>query len=138
MIEFCLYYSKCIDGDFTATDLDIFRVSIKANDANNITGFLHREAGYYLQYYEGEKPNVAQLTQNLMDDDRHHSFTIIDQGNTPSRTFDGWSMGYANTAKTTLGLKANDENVAFSAQDVTKFLIRASEAGASGVNSVTS
>ncbi len=123
MIEYILYHSRCTHRDFSITDLDILRVAMAANSEHQVTGFLHREAGFYVQYYEGCKSKVDQLTQNLQGDNRHYNFTILSQGQTPERLFSNWSMGYSGSTATTLGLEDSDD-AAFGccADGVTRFL----------------
>jgi hypothetical protein len=132
MFEYVLYHSKCVHRHFSPADLDILRSAINANRQHNITGFLHREAGYYIQYFEGAKPKTEQLLTNLMADKRHYDFTVLDQGVTESRAFEDWSMGYANTAQTTLGLPDRDDlSFGYTAPEVFNFLKVASTVGKS-------
>ena len=106
MFEYVLYHSRCTFQDFHISDLDILRTAISANEEYGLTGFLHREAGYFIQCYEGPKDKVDQLTVNLMGDMRHFDFTIIGQGQVDQRRFGGWSMGYSNPQNPRRGLAA--------------------------------
>lgn len=81
------------------------RTAIAANELHGLTGFLHKEAGYFVQYFEGSPDKTKQLTANLLADDRHFDFTVIGHGTTPQRVFQNWSMGYSNSSATMLGLK---------------------------------
>lgn len=104
MIEYLFYHSRCTLQDFHITDLDILRTAISVNEQHGLTGFLHREAGYFIQYFEGPKAKIEQLTANLVSDRRHSNFTVIGQGEMPHRLFQDWSMGYSNSPTTVLGL----------------------------------
>lgn len=109
MFDYVLYHSRCVYDDFNVADLDILKLAIKANDTHAITGYLHREAGYYVQYFEGKPDDVAQLSANLLADRRHFGFTVLEQGQNQERQFEGWSMGYSNSPTTALGLVDRDD-----------------------------
>ncbi len=109
MLEYVLYHSRCVFQDFHISDLDILRTAISANEEHGLTGFLHREAGYFVQYYEGPKDKVEQLTANLMRDTRHYDFTIIGQGQVEARRFADWSMGYSGPKTAQMGLDVQDD-----------------------------
>jgi hypothetical protein len=104
MFKYVLYHSRCTFQDFHITDLDILRTAIAANEQHGLTGFLHREAGYYIQYYEGPEDRADQLTQNLERDTRHYNFTILGEGFVEQRRFDDWSMGYSDPQHARMGL----------------------------------
>jgi hypothetical protein len=104
MFEYVLYHSRCTFLDFHISDLDILRIAISANEEHGLTGFLHREAGYFIQCYEGPKDKVDQLTVNLKGDMRHFDFTIIGQGQVEQRRFGSWSMGYSDPQNARMGL----------------------------------
>jgi hypothetical protein len=109
MFEYVLYHSRCIYQDFHISDLDILRTAISANEQHGLTGFLHREAGYFIQYFEGPKDKVEQLAANLMRDARHYDFTIIGQGQVETRRFGDWSMGYSGPKSAHMGLGIEDD-----------------------------
>ena len=109
MFGYVLYHSRCVYDGFNVADLDIIKQAINANKKHGLTGYLHREAGFYVQYYEGDSAAVEQLTANLGADTRHFEMTIIDQGEIAERLFADWSMGYSSSGKTTLGLIDRDD-----------------------------
>ena len=103
-INYVFYWSRCRNRAYDVTDIDIMRSSIRNNAASNITGFLHREAEFYIQYFEGPEGAVNQLRDTLLTDTRHFNFQLLDTGRTPTRIFSEWSMGYSNERKSQIGL----------------------------------
>ena len=101
--SYVLYRSRCMSNRFELTDINILRSALRNNSANNITGFLHREAGFYLQYFEGPHTAVEKLHQLLTEDPRHCDFRLLDGDETRDRCFPGWSMGYSHESKSEFG-----------------------------------
>lgn len=52
--------------------------------------------GCFIQILEGEKPKVIEMYERIIADSRHHSKIIIEQGESDSRQFPDWSMGFKN------------------------------------------
>ncbi|WP_363322756.1 BLUF domain-containing protein [uncultured Litoreibacter sp.] len=99
-----LYWSHCRCKAFDVTDIEIMRSSIRNNAANGLTGFLYREAGFYVQLFEGPKSAVEHLHKTLLNDRRHYGFQLIFASQSNQRLFVDWSMGYSNDAANQLGL----------------------------------
>lgn len=70
---------------------------IKAREKNlglAITGMLYYFDGKFIQLIEGPEPAVRQLATEIENDPRHKHFLVLKDGNTESRYFEDWSMGF--------------------------------------------
>jgi len=64
----------------------------KNNAANNITGVISYNNGYYLQVIEGDNEAIAQLHYNLFKDNRHKNIQTILDINVNHRYFSHWGL----------------------------------------------
>lgn len=71
---------------------DIAEVSIKHNNADNITGILCYGNGYFLQCVEGTKQALTNLKNRLLVDNRHKDLMVLDFSALAERRFVGWSL----------------------------------------------
>ena len=71
----------------------IISKSTQNNKRFHITGFLHYERCWFLQYVEGPKGAVEGCLARIARDRRHMNFRIIADGELDKRLYDGWSMG---------------------------------------------
>lgn len=97
---FILYLSsasKLMNDDELFDLLDRVR---EKNTKAGITGMLLYKGGNFLQLLEGDKDAVEALFQNIEKDSRHTDIRTIMKGETDTRTFESWSMGFANMDKT--------------------------------------
>lgn len=71
---------------------DIAEVAVKANKKHGITGILCYGNGCFFQCVEGSEQVLTNLKNNLLKDERHKDFKIIDFSPIESRRFDSWSL----------------------------------------------
>jgi hypothetical protein len=99
---FQLTYSSVASPGISAKDIeDIIAEAKQFNTANNITGCLIYNNGYFLQFLEGEKEIVMTLVNKIKLDDRHDHFTILSEDQTDFRIFKDWAMAYYHNPKYT-------------------------------------
>lgn len=97
-----LYHSKALLPNTVDSHNDILRASQINNSRDNITGFLHREDGYFLQFLEGPKTKLFATLQRIGHDPRHCDFVIKHFGPAERRMLPDWDMGYAGTDQLSL------------------------------------
>ena len=92
-LEFILYTSES-EGVLSERDVwDIVYRSVRNNEQDKITGFLHHCDGHFLQYLEGP-PEVLQFrVDRISGDPRHRSLKVIAMGPLSQRLFPEWDMG---------------------------------------------
>ena len=67
--------------------------SLYSNILHNITGVLLTDTQFFAQILEGQSSKVNQLYENILQDERHHSVTLLQQTATNVRLFHRWPMG---------------------------------------------
>ena len=81
---------------------EILKVSRERNSGQGITGLLiyryspDTKSGHFIQMLEGEEQSLRTLYDKIVRDKRHHTKLILDEGETPSRMFGEWAMGFKN------------------------------------------
>lgn len=100
---FYIIYVSTASKPMSESDLeDVLRKSRKNNPAWGLTGLLiyrfskAENMGCFIQVLEGEKTKVIEMYERIVGDKRHHSKIIIEQGESDSRQFPDWSMGFKN------------------------------------------
>lgn len=73
----------------------IYLQSRNRNPKVGITGYLHREADFYVQYIEGPKAAITDLSRRIRRDGRHGGIRALDTGTLEARRFDGWDMAFS-------------------------------------------
>jgi hypothetical protein len=92
-IGFFVYRSRLL-CDLSPEDLDRLVTTARAlNTANDITGFMILEEGYFYHYFEGPGQTCERLMARLKDDPRHTDIKILGSGLRYGRHFGHWSMG---------------------------------------------
>lgn len=91
--SFVLYRSKARRNLGQAAVLDIVTTSARANAREGLTGFLHFDRGYFLQYLEGPKGPLARKVARIHKDRRHSEMVILADGTIDERFFESWDMG---------------------------------------------
>jgi hypothetical protein len=66
------------------------------NKTLNITGLLIYNAGFFLQFLEGDKSNVQMLYKKIQNDSRHGKVKILYEQKEDKRIFNEWDMAYKN------------------------------------------
>jgi hypothetical protein len=72
----------------------ILETSRRNNPANGITGLLIHRGGNFIQYLEGEEPDLRRLYATICADPRHAGTTVLSEGPIPRRQFTGWTMNF--------------------------------------------
>jgi hypothetical protein len=67
-----------------------------ANSKRDITGMLLYHKGQFLQVLEGDQAVLANLREKIFDDPRHHSVELLACEPIAARSFQSWSMAFAN------------------------------------------
>ena len=84
---------------FTSGDLHkLLAVAVERNRANNLTGCLHYEGGYFMQYIEGEPDALRETVERIKRDRRHRIFYSADKIDVPARRFPDWYMNWEERA----------------------------------------
>ncbi|MFK7751561.1 MAG: BLUF domain-containing protein [Sedimentitalea sp.] len=64
------------------------------NRDSGLTGFLHREGDFFVQYIEGPKEKLDQTIARIRKDPRHTDLIILDEQPLDSRKLPDWQMGF--------------------------------------------
>lgn len=83
--------SRVDHNDDVALD-GIFRISVKNNLRDRITGALALPDGKFVQVIEGARRDVAALMVRVRADDRHLNVTVLGDWSITARLFEGWAM----------------------------------------------
>lgn len=83
--------SRIDHNDDVALD-GIFRISVKNNLRDRITGALALPDGKFVQVIEGARRDVAALMVRVRADDRHLNVTVLGDRSVTARLFEGWAM----------------------------------------------
>lgn len=76
----------------------LLRIAQTHNRSKGITGMLVYHNHCFLQLLEGEEQDVLALMAHIAEDRRHHQVKIVAQDNITVRAYDGWAMGFVDTA----------------------------------------
>ena len=93
---FWLYVSTAKVAPRSADDALIYLQARDKNASHEISGYLHRENGYYVQYIEGPKAALDQLKHRIRQDWRHTDLRVLCEGVLEARRFSGWDMAFTN------------------------------------------
>ncbi|MDT0682217.1 BLUF domain-containing protein [Roseicyclus sp. F158] len=96
MLYHWLYISTAKVLPRSPEDVMIYLHARNRNADLEITGYLHRENGYYTQYVEGPKNALDQLKLLINKDWRHENIRSLSEGHTPVRRFSGWDMAFTD------------------------------------------
>lgn len=66
------------------------------NQRNDITGLLLYKDGNFMQYLEGPEDKVMQLYNRILTDPRHKQIMTLLKGESETRQFQNWTMGFKN------------------------------------------
>ncbi|MBX2945513.1 MAG: BLUF domain-containing protein [Cyclobacteriaceae bacterium] len=90
-----LVYTSHATNPLTPEELiQLLKESRLYNKQHHITGMLLYLNGKFIQILEGKKEDVTGVYANICRDKRHHRVITIMEGNSPSRIFHDWSMGF--------------------------------------------
>jgi hypothetical protein len=74
--------------------IELLRESRNNNTSLNITGMLVYLNGKFIQVIEGRKASVLDLFNRIISDTRHRRVIKVMEGNSSTRIFKDWSMGF--------------------------------------------
>lgn len=107
-LSFALYRSKATRKVTEKTVIDILAKSIRNNESEGLTGFLHTDHDHFLQYLEGPPNPLMRKLVRIQKDRRHKNFMILAEGVIDERFFPDWDMGQiSNTILPFEGLLSN-------------------------------
>ncbi len=99
---FQLTYSSVASRGISVKDIEnIIAEAKQFNTANNITGCLIYNNGYFLQILEGDKEIVMTLLNKIRLDDRNDHLSILSEDQSNFRIFKDWAMAYYHNPKYT-------------------------------------
>lgn len=78
-------------GDSPALDA-IFRVSVRNNSRDKITGALALPDGKFVQVIEGRRRDLDSLMVRIQADERHTNVVVLGVRDIAARLFPGWAM----------------------------------------------
>jgi len=78
-------------GDSPALDA-IFRVSVRNNSRDKITGALALPDGKFVQVIEGRRRDLDSLMLRIQADERHTNVVVLGVWDVAARLFPGWAM----------------------------------------------
>ncbi len=96
MLSYWLYISTVGIHPNSAEEALIFRIAKERNRDLGVTGYLHRENGYFVQYIEGSEDVLEKIKNMIRADWRHSNVRDLETGVTLTRRFDGWDMVFSN------------------------------------------
>lgn len=89
---------SCIPHDDTPALDAIFRVSLRNNARDRITGALALPDGKFVQTIEGESRSLEALMDRLYADPRHEDVIVLGRWPISARLFSGWAMARPDPA----------------------------------------
>lgn len=90
-----LVYTSPATNPFGESDLiSLLKECREFNRRNEITGMLLYIQGKFIQVLEGNREAVLQLFERISADPRHQRVAVIMEGESPTRIFKDWSMGF--------------------------------------------
>lgn len=90
-----LIYTSYAVRPFSDKELKDLLIEARANNfTNKITGMLIYLQQRFIQVLEGDKNKVMELLDVIRHDPRHNKVNIILEGNSRTRIFRNWSMGF--------------------------------------------
>lgn len=92
-LTFALYRSKAKRPITQKTIIDILAKSVRNNNGEGLTGFLHTDHDHFLQYLEGPPATLMRKLARIRKDHRHKNFMILAEGVLDERLFPDWDMG---------------------------------------------
>lgn len=106
-MKFVLYVSEALVGPDSPEEADVFLSAVLRNARLGLTGHLHREGRYFVQYLEGPDETVDRMMAAIRVDPRHRNVEVRGSHSIRQRRFADWCMvltprtrtSYANWAK---------------------------------------
>ncbi|NDR56383.1 BLUF domain-containing protein [Aliiruegeria sabulilitoris] len=96
-MQWLVYISEACVAPQSADAAQIYLTARKRNQELGLTGYLHREKGYFVQYVEGPPDGLDTLLKSLRRDWRHRHMQVYGRGPLKSRRFPNWDMAFTET-----------------------------------------
>ncbi len=109
-----IYSSEVSDTVSMKTIEDILKVAHSRNNELGVTGVLLCDGFKFLQVLEGGPEEIQSLLQSIKQDPRHHDLEILMQGESNTRFFSDWSMGFVDTGTVLADLVQSLDGQSFS------------------------
>ena len=107
-MKYIVYVSQAAKA-FSTDDLaGLLTHSRERNSADGVTGLLvYRyntdfKRGNFLQVLEGTDDELDDVWRRISGDPRHHTIIVLDEGESETRMFGDWSMGFRNVDESDL------------------------------------
>ena len=107
-MKYIVYVSQAAKAFSTDALSDLLTHSRERNTADGITGLLvYRyntdfKRGNFLQVLEGAGDALDDVWRRISGDPRHHTVIVLDEGESKTRMFGDWSMGFRNVDESDL------------------------------------
>ncbi|MCH2077554.1 MAG: BLUF domain-containing protein [Rhodobacteraceae bacterium] len=95
-LKFLLYFSHALIDDDPHEHNKILQACHKRNVPIGLTGFLHREGDFFVQYLEGPEDQLNNAMQRISKDPRHTDVQVAIEGPLEARQLPDWQMGFVN------------------------------------------
>lgn len=96
MLFFLVYRSTAVVPQRSAYEALIYLQARDRNAKKEITGYLHRECQFYVQYLEGPENAIKDLMRTIDRDWRHKDVQELFHGHVSARRFPGWDMAFTD------------------------------------------
>ena len=96
MYSYCIYRSRSQVAATSAACAAIYLSAREANAALGVTGYLHHEDGFFVQFVEGSETAICLLLDTIENDLRHTGMSVLDRGQAAERYFPGWDMAFSH------------------------------------------
>lgn len=97
---FYLLYASSAPRKFDEASLiGLLETSRRNNAAIDVSGMLLYADGNFIQYIEGAEDAVRRLYGRISRDPRHRNLHILTTGETGTRIFPDWSMGFRSLTR---------------------------------------
>ncbi|TVV71403.1 BLUF domain-containing protein [Sphingomonas solaris] len=97
-----VYYSRNrmtgTPDDLAASIATILNTSQANNGKVGVTGALMFNSGFFGQVLEGPQAAVESVFERIQQDDRHGEVSLLAFETAPTRSFEGWSMGFVGAS----------------------------------------
>ena len=97
---YTICYLSSANYTLNIQDLEnIFKITLKNNIQNSISGILIYAEGNFLQVLEGEELALKALFQKIKSDKRHHNLITLLSKKNKDRIFESYQSGFSIVAK---------------------------------------
>ena len=95
-LSYLIYHSRALLPPDPGFHNDILEACQRNNARLGVTGFLHREEDFFVQYLEGEAEALEAILPRIKSDPRHSNFTAVAEGALVLRRLPDWQMGFVD------------------------------------------